>query len=157
MASRTDILDRIKGGTRILAANADSPALALSERIKAYFDGAIIQEWNVSLDMSVITPFTCTVLETTRYINYGQTCYYHDIAGIIGKPQASRAVGQALARNPWPLIVPCHRVVGVHGLGGFSAPGGSDTKQALLEWEKKQMQKQTTVWEVFYKTMPKKS
>lgn len=153
---RADVLSRIKDGARILTANADSPALALSERIQAYFEGSIVQDWNVQLDMAALTPFTRQVLEATRYIGYGHTCYYHDIAETISKPQASRAVGQALARNPLPLIIPCHRVIGVQYPGGFSAPGGIKTKQKLINWEKEQVLKQSTVWEVYYNTMPRK-
>lgn len=156
VAFRTDILNRIKDGARILGANSDSPALALSERIQAYFEGSIVQDWNVQLDASQLTPFTRQVLALTRTVGYGQTCYYHEIAEAIGNPNACRAVGQALSRNPWPLIVPCHRVVGVQHVGGFSAPGGIQAKRRLLDWEKEQILKQNTVWEVYYSSIPRK-
>jgi O-6-methylguanine DNA methyltransferase len=63
---------------------------------------------------------------------------YSQLAGMIGKPRASRAVGSTLARNPIPLIIPCHRVIHSDGsLGNFSAPGGTSTKKKLLELETK--------------------
>jgi methylated-DNA-[protein]-cysteine S-methyltransferase len=71
----------------------------------------------------------------TQKILHGETRSYGWIAGQLGKPEAARAVGQALGRNPLPIIVPCHRVVsGNGGLGGFT--GGLDMKKYLLELEK---------------------
>src|SRR5471030_1390258 len=66
----------------------------------------------------------------------GEVTTYGDLAGLAGSPLASRAVGQAMAKNPLSLIVPCHRVLGSSGkLGGFSAHGGVETKLRLLEFE----------------------
>lgn len=66
----------------------------------------------------------------------GETTTYGEIARALGDPAASRAVGVALGRNPWPLVVPCHRVLAAGGrLGGFSAPGGVATKERLLAIE----------------------
>ena len=71
-----------------------------------------------------------------RAIDPGPTCTYGDMAQALGEPAAMRAVGQALGHNPWPLVVPCHRVLAAGGkLGGFSAPGGSPTKRRLLALE----------------------
>ena len=80
------------------------------------------------------TEFQVRVLEELQRIPYGETQSYRDIAERIGRPKAVRAVGAANGRNPIPIIVPCHRVIGSHGeLTGFG--GGLDTKEALLRLE----------------------
>ena len=92
--------------------------------------------WSARLDWSRVTPFQRQVLETTGNIPSGQTLTYGQVAKKIGKPAASRAVGMALGANPWPVVVPCHRVIGTSGkLTGFSAPGGIETKRRMLELE----------------------
>ena len=81
------------------------------------------------------TPFQTAVWHEISRIPYGQTRSYGQIAAILGKPKASRAVGQAANRNPLWIIVPCHRVVGKNqALTGYA--GGLETKQALLELER---------------------
>lgn len=90
----------------------------------------------IQLDMSRLAPFNARVYETTRAIAPGMTRTYGEIARAIGDPDGARAVGQALGRNPFPLIVPCHRVVGANSrLVGFSATGGIATKLKLLKIE----------------------
>ena len=80
------------------------------------------------------------VYAVARTIRPGQTLTYGDIAKQLGDPLLARDVGQALARNPFPMIVPCHRVVAAGGkLGGFSAAGGVATKQRLLAIERAQV------------------
>lgn len=87
----------------------------------------------VQLDLSRVAAFNARVYETTRAIAPGQTRTYGDIARAIGEPNAARAVGQALGRNPFAIVVPCHRVVGANDkLVGFSANGGIATKLRLL-------------------------
>src|SRR5262249_51133598 len=82
-----------------------------------------------------VPPFERRVLEIARTIPRGATLRYGDIAARLGEPDA-REVGQAMGRNPFPPIVPCHRVVAADGkLGGFSAPGGVNTKLRLLAME----------------------
>jgi methylated-DNA-[protein]-cysteine S-methyltransferase len=77
--------------------------------------------------------FERRVYEAARALGPGQTCTYGDLARVIGEPAAMRAVGAALGANPRPIIIPCHRVLAAGGkLGGFSAPGGIETKRALL-------------------------
>jgi methylated-DNA-[protein]-cysteine S-methyltransferase len=86
------------------------------------------------LDLRRIRPFTQRVLEAAREIPRGQTRSYWWLAVRVGDPHAARAVGQVMARNPFPLIVPCHRVVRRDGsLGGFG--GGPDLKRCLLALE----------------------
>ncbi len=105
----------------------------LVERLRAYFDGrkAVFPD---RLDLSGATPFQREVWDTTRLIPHGETRSYAWVAEQIKRPGAVRAVGQALARNPLPVIVPCHRVVASDGrLSGFS--GGVEMKQCLLYLE----------------------
>jgi methylated-DNA-[protein]-cysteine S-methyltransferase len=88
------------------------------------------------LDMRFVPPFHRRVYEAARKIAPGTTTTYGELAGQIGAQAAARAVGQALARNPFALIVPCHRVIAANGqMGGFSANGGKATKRRLLAIE----------------------
>jgi len=88
------------------------------------------------LDMEFVPKFHRRVYEATRTIAPGTTVTYGALARVIGAEGAARAVGQALGRNPFPIVVPCHRVLAASGrLGGFSAHGGIETKRKLLEIE----------------------
>jgi methylated-DNA-[protein]-cysteine S-methyltransferase len=90
----------------------------------------------VILDERGIEPFRRAVYAATRTIPPGAIATYGDVARAIGRPDAARDVGAALARNPFPIVVPCHRVLGANGkLTGFSAPGGLKTKRRMLELE----------------------
>ena len=90
----------------------------------------------VPLDDGRIDPFRRAVYAATREIGPGSTRSYGEVARSIGYPDGARDVGAALARNPFPIIVPCHRVVAANGaLTGFSAPGGLATKRRMLELE----------------------
>ena len=107
---------------------------SLKAGLQAYFRGEEVSfdEW--ALDTRSGTPFRRRVWEITRAIPRGQTRTYGEVALAAGSPEAARAVGQSMARNPWPIIVPCHRVVGSNGrLTGFR--GGLEMKQRLLEME----------------------
>lgn len=91
---------------------------------------------DVRLDERGIDEFRRAVYAATREIAPGTTRSYGDIARAIGRPDGARDVGAALSRNPFPVIVPCHRVVAANGaLTGFSAPGGLATKRRMLELE----------------------
>lgn len=91
---------------------------------------------DVRLDDRRIDDFRRLVYAATRQVAPGSTRTYGEIARAIGRPDAARDVGVALSRNPWPIIVPCHRVVAADGtLRGFSAPGGLSTKRRMLELE----------------------
>ncbi|MEZ6022883.1 MAG: methylated-DNA--[protein]-cysteine S-methyltransferase [Hyphomonadaceae bacterium] len=90
----------------------------------------------ITLDMSRVPAFNARVYESTRAIPPGQTRAYGDIARAIGENNGARAVGQALGRNPFAIVVPCHRVVGANfKLVGFSANGGIATKLRMLQIE----------------------
>jgi methylated-DNA-[protein]-cysteine S-methyltransferase len=90
----------------------------------------------VRLDMDQVPAFHRRVYEVARTIPPGMTLSYGDIARRVGAPGAARAVGQALGRNPFPIVVPCHRVLAAGGkIGGFSAQGGVATKRRMLAIE----------------------
>jgi len=90
----------------------------------------------IALDMAGIPAFERRVYEITRTIPAGSTVTYGEIARRMGEKGAARAVGQALGRNPFALLVPCHRVLAAGSkLGGFSAEGGRDAKRRLLALE----------------------
>ena len=110
----------------------DVVAPAMRE-LEAYFQGRL-SAFTVPIDLRGVTDFTRRVLRVTRCIPFGTLLSYSDVASSIGSARASRAVGNALGRNPIPIMVPCHRVVTHDGkLGGFT--GGLDTKRALLRIE----------------------
>jgi methylated-DNA-[protein]-cysteine S-methyltransferase len=91
---------------------------------------------SVVLDERTLDEFQRRVYAATREIYPGETATYGEIAGAVGAPQEARAVGAALGRNPFPVVVPCHRVLSASGaLHGFSAPGGLRTKRRMLEIE----------------------
>src|SRR5690242_15075653 len=91
----------------------------------------------IALDQSDIPEFERRVYAATRAIAPGTTLTYGDVAACIGEPGGARAVGQALGRNPYAIIVPCHRVLAAGGaIGGFSAGGGAATKRRLLAIER---------------------
>jgi methylated-DNA-[protein]-cysteine S-methyltransferase len=90
----------------------------------------------VPLDMTGVPDFHRQVYAVARGIPPGKTLTYGDVAHRLGQPGAARAVGQALGQNPFPIVVPCHRVLGAgEKIGGFSAPGGRETKLRLLALE----------------------
>jgi methylated-DNA-[protein]-cysteine S-methyltransferase len=109
----------------------------LPQRLQRYFKGERVT-FPDRLDLSNATAFQRTVWSLTRAIPYGETRSYAWVAQQIGRPQALRAVGGALARNRFHIIVPCHRVIAASGsLGGFG--GGLKLKKLLLDLEAKQI------------------
>ena len=106
--------------------------------LDAYFSGAL-KKFSVPVDLRG-TEFQRRVWELLLNIPYGETRSYRQIASAMGRPEASRAVGQAIGTNPVAIIVPCHRVIGANGgLVGYG--GGLHRKQALLELEAKHLGK----------------
>ena len=110
------------------------PLIVLAcQQLQAYFDKKS-PCFSLPLDASAGTPFQQSVWNALQEIAPGQTSSYGAIAQTIGKPSAARAVGAAVGRNPWSIIVPCHRVVGANGaLTGYA--GGLNRKVALLQRE----------------------
>ena len=101
-------------------------------QLQTYFDGQL-QRFDLPLQPAG-TPFQGAVWQALARVPYGRTITYGELAALLGKPRAARAVGAALGRNPLPIIVPCHRVVGSDGsLTGFA--GGVDIKRSLLALE----------------------
>ena len=104
--------------------------------IRALLTGEARDLGEIRLDMRGVPPFHARVYDAARKIPPGRTATYGEIATRLGMPRAARAVGQALGRNPFAIIVPCHRVTAAGGkLGGFSANGGVSTKLRLLAIE----------------------
>jgi len=110
----------------------------LQKRIIAYFEGENVDfSTDPAVDLPLHGAFGHSVLAACRRIGFGQTQTYAQLAETAGRCHAARAVGNALARNPVPLIIPCHRVVRTNGgLGGFSAIGGTTTKGRMLLHER---------------------
>ena len=105
------------------------------EQLLAYFAGEY-KQFDLPLNMKGIPPFRQEVLKAAAKIPWGVFLTYGELAKAIGKPQASRAVGAALARTPFLIEIPCHRVIGADkALHGISAEGGIKVKQSLLELE----------------------
>ncbi len=105
-------------------------------QLREYLLGARTQ-FSMPLDLSSLTGFQREVLLAVASVPYGQTRAYGEIAAQIGRPHAARAVGGSNARNPLPLVIPCHRVIAADGsLGGYSGLGGLRTKRRLLALER---------------------
>ena len=115
---------------------------AAKTELNEYFSGEL-NTFTVQIDLQTAgTEFQRTVWSMMKDIPYGKTNSYSDIASSMGKKEAARAVGSACARNPLPVIIPCHRVLSSTGkIGGYSAPGGLKTKEFLLELEKSNTRK----------------
>lgn len=111
---------------------AQEPLREAAHQLAAYFAGSL-RTFNLPLAPGG-TPFQRSVWQKMREIPYGATASYQAIARAVGKPKAVRAVGSACARNPLPIVIPCHRVIGTGGsLGGYG--GGLSMKKALLSLE----------------------
>lgn len=108
----------------------------LVEALRRYFAGQPV-EFDVPLDLRGASRFEAAVWRACQKVAYGQCVTYKQLAERVGRPNAARAIGMAMRRNPWPIVVPCHRVVRSDGgLGGYSGPGGPDFKLRLLEMER---------------------
>ncbi|MDD2851706.1 MAG: methylated-DNA--[protein]-cysteine S-methyltransferase [Desulfuromonadaceae bacterium] len=104
--------------------------------LRNYFAGKQVNFTDIPVALDGMTTFQQNTLCTIRKLEFGEIVSYGQVAEMCGRPRAARAVGGALAANPVPVIIPCHRVVASDGqLTGFSAPGGKLTKIALLKLE----------------------
>ena len=111
---------------------------AAIEAIECYFAGEAVDFADVALDLGSQPHFAARVYTHVRALGRGETTTYGAVARALGDgPEGARAVGRAMATNPVPLIIPCHRVLGQGGaLVGFSAPGGTGTKARMLALER---------------------
>jgi len=108
--------------------------------IELYFKGKKVDFKKYELKMDKFTPFERKVLETLRKLDFGEIITYKELARRAGYPKAFRAVGNVLHKNPWFIIVPCHRIIKSDGsLGGFAL--GTPIKKWLIEHEKKVLEK----------------
>jgi len=108
----------------------------LQDKIKAYFEGDCVDFADARIELDGFSGFSRQVLIVCRGVEYGRTVSYGQLAELVGRPGAGQAVGNVLAKNPVPLIVPCHRVIRRDGkIGGFSAAGGIKLKQKMQELE----------------------
>jgi methylated-DNA-[protein]-cysteine S-methyltransferase len=132
-ASRARLQRRFPGA----AARTPPPHIRRAIRaIVKLLNGKASDLAQLSLDYSGISEFSRRVCEASRAIPAGATLTYGALAAQLGKPGAARAVGGVMARNPFPIIVPCHRVLAAGGRpGGFSAHGGLNTKLRMLRIE----------------------
>lgn len=113
---------------------------AAMDRIHALLAGHPDDLSDIPLDMEGVPPFHRRVYEIARAIAPGRTMTYGEVAQQLGEPGSARAVGQALGRNPFAPVIPCHRVLAARsGAGGFSAEGGVHTKLRMLQIEKAQL------------------
>jgi len=109
----------------------------LTRQLREYFAGRRVN-FDVALDVGSCGAFTVAVWRACQRIPYGRTLTYKELAARAGRPTAVRAVGGAMRRNPFPIVVPCHRVVRSDGtLGGYAGPGGVFLKRRLLALEQR--------------------
>src|SRR5262249_18001706 len=125
---------------RVPAATPAEPPPAIVETVasvRRYFAGEAIDFSDIALDLGAQDAFFEQIYAAVRRLKWGDTTTYGALAKPLGAaPEAARDVGQAMATNPVPLIVPCHRVLAAGGkIGGFSAPGGAATKLRMLALE----------------------
>jgi methylated-DNA-[protein]-cysteine S-methyltransferase len=118
-------------GSRVL--RSPKPLDRTRRELDEYFQGRLHQ-FDLEVDLTAVTDFHRSVLQELARVPYGQTATYGGLALKLGRPSAARAIGGAMNRNPIPIVLPCHRVVGAHGeLTGYA--GGLERKAALLELE----------------------
>jgi methylated-DNA-[protein]-cysteine S-methyltransferase len=109
----------------------------LADDLKRFADGEPVDFSHVVLDLNHLTPFARKVIAACRRIGWGRTQSYGELAAQCGAPGAARAVGTVMAKNRFPLVVPCHRVLAAGGaIGGYSAPDGLAMKRRLLAAER---------------------
>jgi methylated-DNA-[protein]-cysteine S-methyltransferase len=133
-AAERGLLRRAPGAKPGMPAPAVAQAIAAVTR---YFGGEAIDFSDVTLDLGEQEAFFKQIYDAARQVRWGHTTTYGALAKALGAgPEAARDVGQAMAKNPVPLLIPCHRVLAAGGkIGGFSAPGGAATKRRMLALE----------------------
>jgi methylated-DNA-[protein]-cysteine S-methyltransferase len=136
-SSRAATEKRLRGRSSETHAAEPPPKVKKAiEALERYFGGKSVDLSPLALDLTGVGEFHRRIYEATRRIGWGETTTYGELARQVGTPGAARAVGQAMGRNPIPIIVPCHRVLASgRKIGGFSAFGGAVTKTRLLALE----------------------
>jgi O-6-methylguanine DNA methyltransferase len=131
--AQTDFLARLDPQARL---ERDSGLVhRVIDQLHEYFSAQRVR-FDLPVDLSALTPFQREVLATACRIAAGQVWTYQRVAEAMGRPRSSRPVGQALAHNPIPIVIPCHRVIASNGsLGGYSGGSGLDAKRWLLRLE----------------------
>jgi methylated-DNA-[protein]-cysteine S-methyltransferase len=133
VATRAGVLERIPEARE---APARGDAKRAIDAMRAHLGGRMDPMHAVELDYEGVPPFHRRVYEALRRVGPGETVGYGELAGRVGSPGAARAVGQAVGKNPFAIVVPCHRVLAAGGrAGGFSAHGGVETKRRMLAIE----------------------
>ncbi len=133
--SEQEFVARVAHRTKATLVRSDDRAAEALRQVNEYLAGQRTK-FDLVLDMSAMSEFQRRVLNIALKIPRGKYLTYGDVAKAIGKPRASRAVGQALGHNPVPIVIPCHRVLGSDGsLHGYSGGGGIQTKAWLLRLE----------------------
>ena len=153
----TLLLQEVNGqlvGLTIIAPDDPVPALEIAHstlltraasQLEEYFAGRR-KEFDLPLCVTTVTEFSLRVVQALCAVAYGETLTYGELATHAGSPRAARAVGQVMAANPVPIIIPCHRVLAAGGLaGGYSGGGGLQTKQWLLNFERTQSSRKSAI------------
>ncbi len=108
----------------------------LADKLIAYFNRCQVDFDDIPCELTYLSPFSQCVLNATRKIPFAETVSYKKVAEMIASPRASRAVGRALALNPIPIVIPCHRVIRSDGqLGGYSGSNDINFKFRLIKLE----------------------
>jgi methylated-DNA-[protein]-cysteine S-methyltransferase len=128
---------RLSRGGATAEADPPPPVAKAMAAIVALLESGRADLTAIDLDMAGIAPAEQAMLEAARRVPAGSTLTYGELAASAGQPGAAREAGQAMARNRFPIVVPCHRVLAAGGgFGGFSAPGGVEAKARLLNIER---------------------
>lgn len=137
-SSRSAVENRLQRLGFTDSGQSDRPAWVSSavDAIKAYAAGETVDFSNVPVDLAGIDEFRIAIYDAARKLKFGETTTYGELAKRAGHAGLPRETGAALGANPVPLVIPCHRITAAGGkIGGFSAPGGSATKEKMLALE----------------------
>jgi methylated-DNA-[protein]-cysteine S-methyltransferase len=126
-------LERLADAAGVRVLRAPRALDEVRRELDEYFDGRR-HVFDLPVDLTGAAPFSVAVLRELAHVPYGETRTYGELAALAGRPRAARAVGMVMNRNPIPIVLPCHRIVGSNGsLTGYA--GGLETKERLLRLE----------------------